>query len=260
MIKQCLALLLLPVCLASNAAEWKESAAIARLFKQEGVTGTFIVHDVAADVYTVHDRKRAETRFIPASTFKIPNTLIALSHGAVANVDEIVPLGGKPVSRPQWAKPMGLREAIRVSNVPVYQEIARRVGLDRMRTDLVKMQYGNTQTGTVVDRFWLDGPLKISALEQTEFLTKLAQGQLPYTNVAMAAVREISRQEGAADLYAKTGWGERPGEPDIGWWVGWLNKDGKLYAFALNIDIPDQAAGDKRVPLAKAALRELGLL
>lgn len=259
MIKQCLALLLLPVCLAANAAEWKESAAIARLFKQEGVSGTFVVHDVAADVYTVHDRKRAETRFIPASTFKIPNTLIALSTGAVADVDQIVPLDGKPVARPEWARPMGLREAIRVSNVPLYQELARRVGLDRMRTELVKMQYGNTDPGAVVDRFWLDGPLKISAVEQTGFLTKLAQGQLPYTNLAMAAVRAISRQDGAPELYAKTGWGLRPGEADIGWWVGWINKDGKLYAFALNIDIPDKAA-DKRVSLAKAALRELGLL
>lgn len=259
MIRQCLAALLLASPLLAQAAEWKESAQVTRLFKQEGVVGTFVVYDVAADTYTVHDRKRANTRFIPASTFKIPNTLIALAHGAVSSVDEIVPYGGRPVSRPEWARDMGLRDAIRISNVPVYQEVARRVGLDRMRSELVRMKYGNMQAGTVVDRFWLDGPLKISAVEQTEFLTKLAQGTLPYTNTAMAAVREISRQEGAAELYAKTGWGGRPGEADIGWWVGWLKKDGKLYAFALNMDLPD-GAEDKRVSLAKAALRELGLL
>lgn len=259
MIRLCLALLVLPLSMLAHAAEWKESAPIAQLFKKEGVTGTFVVYDVAADTYTVHDRRRAGTRFIPASTFKIANSLIALANGAVASVDEVVPYDGKPVYRPEWAQDMGLREAIRVSNVPVYQEVARRVGLERMRSELVRMKYGNMETGAVVDRFWLDGPLKISAVEQTAFLTRLAQGQLPYTNVAMAAVREIARQDGEAELYAKTGWGKRPGEPDIGWWVGWLRKEGKLYAFALNMDMPEGAA-DKRVALAKAALREMGLL
>jgi beta-lactamase class D len=72
-------------------------------------------------------------------------------------------------------------------------------------------------------------------------------------------VRAIARQDGPAELYAKTGWGKRPGQPDIGWWVGWIKKDGKLYTFALNIDIPE-GADDKRISLAKAALQSMGLL
>lgn len=259
MIRKLFALWLLPASIAVQAAEWKESAQVAALFEKEKVTGTFVVHDVARDSYTVHDRDRANTRFVPASTFKIPNTLIALSNGAVASVDEVVPYGGKPVSRQEWARDMSLRDAIKISNVPVYQEVARRIGLDRMRTGLVKMKYGNMDTGNVVDRFWLDGPLTISAAEQTVFLAKLAQGQLPFSNAHMDQVRAICRQEGAPELFAKTGWGGQPGGPDIGWWVGWLKKDGKLYTFALNMDIPE-GAQDKRVSLAKAALRELGLL
>lgn len=250
---------LLALSLAARAAEWTESRPVSRLFGKEGVAGTFVVYDVASDRYTVHDRRRAGTRFIPASTFKIPNTLIALANGAVADVDEVVPYDGKPVYLRAWARDMGLREAIRVSNVPVYQEMARRVGLDRMRSELVRLKYGNMQAGAVVDRFWLDGPLEISAVEQAAFLTRLAQGQLPYPNVAMQAVRDITRQPGTAELHAKTGRGERPGQADIGWWVGWLRKDGKLYAFALNVDLPE-GAPDRRVALGKAALREMGLL
>lgn len=259
--KRCLALLLLPVSLLSHAAEWKESAQLAQLFKKEGVAGTFIVHDVSADAYTVHDRKRAQTRYIPASTYKIPNSLIGLSTGAVANVDEVLPYGGKPTRRPEWAKDMSLREAIKISNVPIYQELARRIGMERMREGLRKLNYGNMDPGAVVDNFWLDGPLQISALEQTVFLDKLAQDQLPFPKSAMAAVREITLQDGAAELHAKTGWGSRPKEPaDIGWWVGWVKKEGRLYTFALNIDIPDDETGAKRVPLGKASLRALGLL
>lgn len=258
--RRLLPLLLLPVCLLAQAAEWKGSAQLAELFKREGVRGTFIVHDVAADSYTVHDRERAERRYIPASTYKIPNSLIGLASSVVANVDQVLPYGGKPTRRPEWARDMSLREAIKVSNVPLYQGLARRIGIERMRKGLQALAYGNMDPGTVVDQFWLDGPLKISAFEQTVFLDKLAQDSLPVPKAAMAGVRAILRQEGSAELYAKTGWGVPGGGPDIGWWVGWVNKDGKLYTFALNLDIPDDATGAKRVPLGKASLQALGLL
>jgi beta-lactamase class D len=221
-----LALLLLPACLSVQAAEWKDSPELARLFRQEGITGTFIVHDLANDRYTVHDRKR----------------------------------GGGPTRRPEWAQDMSLRDAIRVSNLPVYQGLARRIGIERMRTGLRQLEYGNMDPGSVVDTFWLDGLLKISAYEQTVFLDKLVRDALPVPKATMAAVRAILRQEGSAELYAKTGWGVPPDGGDIGWWVGWVNKGGKLYTFALNLDIPDDAAGAKRVPLGKASLQALGLL
>lgn len=254
------ACLLLPACVQVHAAEWKGSPQLAQLFKQQGVTGTFVVHDVSSDVYTVHDRVRAETRFVPASTFKIPNSLIGLGTGTVASVDEILPYGGKPTARPEWARDMSLRDAIKISNVPVFQGMARRIGMPAMQANLRKLNYGNMDPGDVVDMFWLKGPLKISAVEQTVFLEQLAQDQLPFPKSAMAAVRDIIRQPGAADLHAKTGWWSNPAqEADLGWWVGWVNQDGKLYTFALNIDIPDGAV-DKRVALGKAALQSMGLL
>ena len=264
MMRNLTACLLLPLSIATPstacAAEWHDSAQLAQLFMKQGVHGTLVVHDVSADVYTVHDRPRAEKRFVPASTFKIPNSLIGLSTGTVASVDAILPYGGGTTARPEWAHDMSLRDAIKISNVPVYQGMARLIGMDRMRANLQKLGYGNMDPGTVVDTFWLKGPLKISAVEQTAFLEKLAQDELPYPKSAMAAVRDITRQEGAADLHAKTGWyAAPPSETDLGWWVGWVIKDGKLYSFALNIDIPEGAA-DQRVAIGKAALAALGLL
>lgn len=254
-------LALLPACVLARAAEWKESPQLDQLFKQEGVTGTFVLHDVAADTYTVHNRKRADAGYFPASTYKIPNSLIGLGAGVVSNVDEVLPYGGKPTRLPQWAQDMSLRDAIKVSNVPVYQGLARRIGMQRMRDGLRKLDYGNMETGQSVDTFWLVGPLKISAVQQTRFLDKLAQDRLPFPKPAMAGVREIMRQEGEAELYAKTGWtGTEDQDVDIGWWVGFVKKDGKLYTFALNLDIRDDEAGAKRVPLGKASLRALGLL
>lgn len=261
MMKKFLAALALSACALAHGAEWSDSAAVGRLFKEAGVQGTFLLYDVEADRYTVHNRARAETRYIPASTFKLPNTLIGLSVGAVDSVDQVLPYGGKPQQIKGWERDMGLRDAIKISNVPVYQELARRIGLERMRAQLANIDYGNRETGAVVDTFWLVGPLKISALEQTTFLARLAQDRLPVPKEAMAKTREIALLENGVGyaLYGKTGWTDAT-QPDLGWWVGWITQRGRLYTFALNIDMPDDDDGAKRVPLGKASLKALGLL
>lgn len=252
---------LLLVAANAGATEWQQRQAVARLFKNAGVSGTFVLYDVAADRYMVHNRARANTRYVPASTFKVANSLIGLTVGAVSSVDQVLPYGGKPQRLKVWEADMSLRDAIKVSNVPVYQELARRTGLQRMREQLAKLDYGNGDIGSVVDTFWLVGPLKISALEQARFQARLAQDQLPFPKTAMAATRDIMLTEktGAYRLYSKTGWSDAS-RPGIGWWVGWVQKGERTYAFALNIDIVDDADGQKRVPLGKASLAALGVI
>jgi beta-lactamase class D len=142
----------------THAADWKENPQIGQLFKNAQVNGTFVLYDPALRLFVGHDRARAETRFIPASTFKIPNTVIGLATGAVKDVDEILPYGGQPQPFKAWEKDMGLREAIAMSNAAIYQELARRIGLPRMREGISKLGYGNEDTGNSVDTFWLTGP------------------------------------------------------------------------------------------------------
>ena len=248
------------VSASANAIDWQDSPEIAALFAKAEVQGTFVMYDVSANTYTGFNRSRAETRFIPASTFKLPNSLIGLATGAVNSVDEIFPWDGKPRWMKSWEKDMDLREAIKLSAVPVYQEVARRVGLQRMQQNVGQIGYGNYEIGTVIDDFWLDGSLRISAVEQTGFLSKLAQGTLPFPNEVQASVRDIARLEQGSDwtLYGKTGWSAR--EQPIGWWVGWVEKNGRYYAFALNIDMPEQADAAKRIEIGKASLLALGVL
>ena len=156
---------------------------------------------------------------------------------------------------------MGLKEAIVLSNVPIYQELARRIGLELMRDNVVRMDYGNKEIGTTVDTFWLDGPLKISAVEQAQFLAKLAQGALLFSQDVQKSVREIALLDKGGNwaLYGKTDWKNAPG-PGIGWWVGWVQKDGRIYAFALNIDIQKESDLSNRLELGKASLKALGIL
>jgi beta-lactamase class D len=247
---------------STAAAGWEESPKLAELFKSAEVKGTFVLYDVAANTYIGYNKVRAERRYVPASTFKIPNTLIGLSVGAIKSVDEVLPYRGHPQPFIKaWGKDMGLREAIVLSNVPIYQELARRIGLERMRENVSRMDYGNKEVGNAVDIFWLNGPLEISTVEQTQFLAKLAQDALPFPPACQKSVREISLLDQGKNwkLYGKTGWQNAPGQ-GVGWWVGWVEKEGHVYAFALNMDILKASDESKRVELGKASLKMLGIL
>jgi len=244
------------------AAGWEENGQIGELFGRSGVQGSFVVFDAGADRYVGHNRPRAETRYVPASTFKIANALLGLANGAVAGVDEVLPYRGPPDPFiAAWARDMGLREAITLSNVPIFQELARRIGLERMRDGVARLGYGNGEVGGKVDEFWLHGPLRISAVEQTRFLARLARDRLPVPRAAQRGVREITLLERGEnwELHGKTGWQNAPG-PGVGWWVGWVEKDRRVYAFALNLDIRNPADAQKRVELGRASLKALGIL
>jgi beta-lactamase class D len=262
LIKICLVLLTVVLNSSADAVDWEESANIEKIFINSGIKGTFVLYDITARKLIGYDKNRAEKRFVPASTFKIPNTIIGLSVGAVKSIDEIIPYRGNPNPFIKaWAKNMGLREAIVLSNVPIYQELARRIGLERMRDGIERLDYGNKQIGSTVDTFWLTGPLKISAIEQTLFVAKLAQGTLPFPQELQRSVREITLLDSGTnwELHGKTGWENAP-DKGVGWWVGWVQKNGQIYAFALNIDIQKKSDADERLELGKECLKALEIL
>lgn len=251
------------ISISSTAfADWEENTKIGAIFKSEKVNGTFVLYDAQTETYIGYNKPRAEKRYIPASTFKIPNSLVGLSVGAVKSVDEVLPYKSNvPPLTKAWEKDMGLRDAIAISNVPIYQELARRIGLERMRENVSKMNYGNKDIGDTVDTFWLKGPLEISAIEQTQFLAKLSKGGLPFPQDCQKSVREIILLDKGANwkLYGKTGWQNAPGH-GVGWWVGWVQKGDCVYPFALNMDIQKAPDANKRVELGKASLKAVGIL
>lgn len=248
--------------LPTSMFAWDENPQIAKLFKSSQTDGTFVVYNVEKKKFIGYNYTRAQTRYIPASTFKIANSLIGLATGSVSSVDDVLPYKGdeKPLVA-AWKHDMDLRHAIQISNVPIYQELACRIGLKQMKEGVVNLEYGNQEIGEKIDRFWLDGPLEISALEQIKFLTKLVQNSLPLQKKIQESVREILLLEQGEQwkLYGKTGWQNAPNS-EIGWFVGWLEKENKFYVFALNIDIKEPSDAKKRVQLTKESLKLLGLL
>lgn len=235
----------------------REAPAFGEAFKKEQATGTLAILDPTTGTLKIWNPERAKQRFIPASTFKIANALIGLDTGAVKSPDEILPYGGKPQLFKEWEHDMSIKDAMRVSAVPIYQELARRIGSERMAAGLKALNYGNMETGKVIDRFWLDGPLTISATEQVEFIRRFVADELPLKKETMQQVRDIVSTEPSDHgiIHYKTGWGTAT-TPQIGWIVGWVEQGEHKLPFALNIDMADLKDASKRMAILKACLKE----
>lgn len=218
-----------------------DGPAWAEAFEDLGVEGTAVVFDERARRFTYHDRSRAATRFVPASTFKVLNALIALENGNVADEFEVLRWDGVDRGLPMWNRDHSLASGMRFSAVWFLQEMARRTGAQRMQEWVDHVGYGNGSIAGGIDQFWLTGDLRISAVEQVGFLRRLADGSLPFAGAHQESTRRILAAEDAPGhtLYGKTGWTTRSGQADIGWYVGWVERAERPWFFALNIDMPN---------------------
>ena len=228
-----------------------------------GFRSTLVVRDVAAGRTVRYDPARAATRMSPCSTFKIPNSLIGLEMGVIPDASFVLPWDGVRSTREQWNRDQDLRSAMKHSVVWYYQELARRVGPDRMQQWVSAFHYGNEDVSGGIDRFWLGSTLLISPDEQVDFLARLHAGSLPLSARSAAIVKEILLQDAPGPGIAyrgKTGSCEDSGaRQPHGWWVGSVEKEAGLFLFAARIEGPG-ASGPVCRPMAEKALAALGVL
>lgn len=214
------------------------------------------------------DPARCAIRLRPASTFKLPNTLIGADVGLLDGPDAIMhydPERYPPdtVWNADWRRDLPLREALEISAVPLFQLLAIRIGAERMQAHLDAIGYGNHDTSGGLDQFWLSGGLAISAREQVDFLTRLLAGTLPVSARAHAIVRAAAPTETAPDatLHWKTGTGQLDDQTWVGWLVGWIDRPEGTHVFACWIREPGdfQKVRADRTAVCRGALAGLGL-
>lgn len=238
-----------------------EDADMAELFQQRGVKGTVVITSLDGENEYIHNASRANKKFIPASTFKIPNTLIALEEGAVGNEKKIIKWDGKDKGWSAWNKDQSLETAFPISCVWFYQELASRIGNASYLSHLKKLDYGNKKTGPNVTTFWLEGELKISAIEQIEFLKRLYQENLPYKKSHINILKKIMIAEKTPQyiIRAKTGWATRI-NPQHGWYVGYIETNKHVWFFATNIGIKNEGDAKFRKEITMEALKLKNIL
>jgi beta-lactamase class D len=243
----------------------RELPELVEAFEAEGTTGTIALFDSQDGVLGCSDVKRCRQAFIPASTFKIPNSMIALETGVVEGPDTVMKWDGQQYSVDAWNQDLKFRDAFRVSCVPCYRAIARKVG-DKVEQEWVnKLDYGNHDISGGVDKFWLWGGLRISPLEQIDFLRRFDGNQLPISERTADIVRDIMTLDVTEKyvLRAKTGSTQKPDEPlDLGWFVGWLELGERRVFFATLIDghRPDVDLLPVRRRVTERVLKARGLM
>ena len=159
-----------------------------------------------------------------------------------------------------------MKEAFKLSAVWFYQVLARRIGYEKMQKWVAEAGYGNQKIGSQndVDKFWLDGELRITPQEQIQFIRRLYNNDLPFSERSLAIVKDMMIREQTPDytIRAKTGWlgFEDKVTPKIGWYVGYVERDKDVYFFATNIEIRNQKDPSARLELTRRCFQELGVL
>ena len=245
---------------APQRSEIRES--VAKRFTDDGTEGTFVGYKVEDYLVIASDTVRSGEAKLPASTFKIANSLIALETGVVEDPDNDV-FKWDGVVRPieAWNKDHTLRSAIAASAVPVYQEIARRIGPERMQKFVNLLEYGNRNIGGGIDQFWLSGDMRIDPVQQIDFIDRLRRGVLPVSKRSQDLVRDIipTTKVGDSVIHFKSGLLDAA-HGSLGWMVGWADKGDAPTVFALNMDCKEPRHVADRMTLAQACLSDIGAI
>lgn len=242
----CLILLCLSSLLSCNRNNIKEDPSLKKFFDDNNVTGYFTLFDNGTGKFTTYNFTRfRDSIYLPASTFKIVNSLIGLQTGVITNDSMVIKWDG--IERPvkEWNQDLNMYNAFRVSAVPYYQEVARRIGKDTMEHWLRLLHYaaGVKDTAykikTPIDTFWLDNSMKISGDEQLAIVKRLYFRDLkPFFKTYQDVVKRAMTIEDNPNytLAYKTGWGKTENGNHLGWLVGWLEEDRHPYFFVLNVE------------------------
>jgi beta-lactamase class D len=242
-------------------AETGTSPFLAQYIKENNITGTVVIESLKTNKTYIYNDKRSKERFLPASTFKIVNTLIALQEKAVRDENEIIQWDGKDKGIPDWNKNQNMKIAFPVSCVWFYQELAKKVGNGKYLSYLKKMNYGNMKTGKDVDSFWLDGDLRISALEQIDVLRNIYGETYAFDRTYYATLKTlmIVDKNDSYIIRAKTGTTARV-SPNIGWYVGYIETKDDVWFFACNMELRNPEQSKLKIEMTYQALKELHII
>lgn len=231
------------------------------------VKGAILIYDFTNKTYYSNDFSWAKTGIIPASTFKIPNSIIALETGVIKNDSAIFKWNGEKRWNKKWEQDLTFKEAFQVSCVPCYQEVARKIGVERMKDYLKKLNYKEMIfDSSTIDNFWLDGKSKISQIQQIQFLKRFYFSELSISKRTESIIKDMMKIE-KTDAYSLSGKTGLSVKNDLynGWFVGYFEVKNKVYFFATNLEPMKKEAVNEdfysaRINATKQAFKNLNFL
>lgn len=246
-----------------SAPKEEVRADLAKYFQEYNVDGAFVLYDLNADHFIRYNPKRCDEGFLPASTYKIVNALIALETGIAPDENYLIKWDGHKYPIQEWSRDHTLRSAMQYSVVWYYLELAGREGPKTIQKYVDLIGYGNRDISGKEPAFWLTGNLRITANQQIDLLVQLYKNRLPFSKRNMDIVKDILVREKTNKyvLRAKTGSTIQDSIP-IGWYIGYLEKDSNVYFFATNLSSLSSAEfpSEAKEIITRNILKELGIL
>ncbi|MFM2361746.1 MAG: hypothetical protein RLZZ316_648 [Bacteroidota bacterium] len=273
MLRAVLLVALLSMLAACSTNNVTEDESLKKYFDSAGVTGSFGLFNNGQGSFSIYNLSRfKDSAYLPASTFKIVNGLIGIETGRITDSSTLIKWDGivRTFSNGDtlhaWNKDLRFDEAFKVSAVPYFQELARRIGKDTMQSWLDTLGYGAKFKKPVItnnlDTFWLDNTVKVTADEQLGLVKKLYFDQLPFQKRSQKMIRTVMLQKENANyaLSYKTGWATKEDGKDIGWIVGWIEENKHPYFFVLQIENSNPAFDMKtgRLAILNNILKQYG--
>lgn len=249
-------------CLIKQSEENEQN--FKKYYDEYDVSGCFMLYDIDANQYIIYNRCQVDSGFTPASTFKICNSIIGIETNVIPDQYFTLKWDSVEYKNLNWNRDTDLRNAFKNSTVWYYQKVATMVGSDTMKLWLEKLEYGNSDISGGITKFWLDGGLRITPRQQVSFIARLIENKLPIQQRTVDIVKEIMIYDKTTQytMSGKSGWGFQEGK-DIGWFVGFLDVEGKNYVFVNCVqgkDIDNKRFATGRIDIVYKILMDLGLI
>ncbi len=214
------------------------------LFKN--TVGCFILYDNNTHkIIQEYNPSRCAERVSPCSTFKIPLSVMAFDQNIITQ-KTVFKWDGIDRGLPQWNHDQTPQTWLKYSVVWVSQILTPQLGMREIKYYLNKFNYGNQNfsgdpyQNNGLTQAWLHSSLKISAVEQLDFLKDLVNGTLPVSQDAMNNTKQnmyVDTLSNGYKLYGKTGSWDN-GLQQLGWSIGYLQNAKQTYIFVLNFSGP----------------------
>ncbi|MGM0212842.1 bla regulator protein blaR1 [Enterococcus sp. AZ109] len=198
---------------------------------------SLVLYDEEAQQYSIYNEAAAYQRFSPDSTYKLWSGLFGLKHQVIQPSQNQLVWDGTEYPFAAWNQDQGLKEALTNSTNWYFQQLDQKLGKATLSNEFKAINYGNASLLGSVEDYWLESSLKIAPIEQVQLLQQLMNHELAFSDQEVQTIKEAMKLEAGEDytLYGKTGTGQRQGQDNRGWFIGFIEAKGKTLYFACHL-------------------------
>lgn len=223
--------------------------------------GSFVLYDLENDTWSIHDIEQATLRVSPDSSYKIYDALFGLEEGIITPTSTVMLWNGEEYPFEAWCADQNLQSAMSNSVNWYFQTIDKQLGVSTLYYYIQKIGYGNKYINGDLNYYWMESSLKISPIEQVEFLLSMYDNSFGFDPENIQAVKDALCLSTSSNgtIYGKTGTGRVNGQDINGWFVGYVQTADNTYFFATNIRDDVNATGSNATEITLSILSDMNI-